>query len=42
MAWRGTEKVERSGGEWLEKWLSGYAEFAKAQDHLSIMIIWKD
>ena len=27
MGWRGAEKVERRG-EWLKKWLRGYAAFA--------------
>ena len=27
MGWTGTEEAERKG-EWLEKWLGGYAEMA--------------
>jgi len=27
MGWRGAERTERRG-EWLEKWLKGYAETA--------------
>ena len=31
MEWRGTEKAERKG-EWLEKWLRGYAELEQEAD----------